>query len=131
MERIIYVSRSQTPPDSAMTADILRSSRRNNRRDGLTGLLFVGGDYFLQVIEGSPDLLDETYRRISADPRHHDLKQLSRTRIDERAFGDWDMGCEHLDDDDLFDLVEELTGTTPSDDLRGQFYAFIRKDRAA
>ncbi len=129
MERIIYMSKSRTPPDSALVADILGASRRNNGRDELTGLLFVGGDHFLQVIEGPSDLLDAAYRRIGADPRHHDLKLLSRTRVDERAFGDWDMGCEHLDGDDLADLVEDLTGTAPSDDLRGQFYAFVGDDR--
>ena len=43
MERIIYISTARSDPDREIVEDILRVSRRNNRRDGLTGLLVVGG----------------------------------------------------------------------------------------
>ena len=86
MERIIYISTSRTDPDRDMVEDILRASRRNNRRDGLTGLLVVGGRRFLQVLEGPRERTDAAYVRIKADPRHFALVELSRRRITERAF---------------------------------------------
>jgi hypothetical protein len=107
-----------------MVEDILRQSRRNNRRDGLTGLLVVGGRRFLQVLEGPRELTDAAYVRIKADQRHFALVELSRKRIAERAFAGWEMGCEQLDGDDLSELVGQLTAKVGDADLRVQFQSF-------
>lgn len=131
MERIIYISTCRTDPDRGMVDDILRSSRRNNRRDGLTGLLVVGGRRFLQVLEGPGALLDAAYRRIRNDQRHFAMVELGRKPISERAFADWDMGCEQLDGDDLSDLVDQLTSGLVDADLRAQFRSFVEVHRKA
>jgi hypothetical protein len=47
-----------------MIRQILETSRRNNARDGLSGLLLLGGRRFLQVLEGPKDALDQAYARI-------------------------------------------------------------------
>lgn len=131
MERIIYISTARAVPDSATVENILCSSRRNNRRDGLTGLLVVGGKRFLQVIEGPRAQIASTYVRIKADPRHDDLIELSRRPITRRAFGDWDMGCEHLDAADLDDLVLELSNGLDDAALSTHFRAFVEHHRDA
>ena len=54
LEQLVYISTSRSPshvPQSEIDA-ILAVSRRNNGRDGLTGLLAIGGRRFLQVLEG-------------------------------------------------------------------------------
>lgn len=126
MERIIYISTARVAPDAATVEDILRVSRRNNRRDGLTGLLVVGGRRYLQVIEGPREATDAALARIKNDPRHFAIVELSRKRIDERAFAGWDMGCDQLDGDDLAELVESLTAHVPDADLRAQFRSFVQ-----
>ena len=131
MERIIYISTCRTDPDRAMVQDILGTSRRNNRRDGLTGLLVVGGRRFLQVLEGPAGQVEAAYERIKADPRHFALVQLSRKPVGERAFGAWDMGCELLHDDDLGKLVNDLTEGLNDADLRAQFRSFVGLHRTA
>jgi hypothetical protein len=108
-----------------MVEDILHASRRNNRRDGLSGLLVVGGRRFLQVLEGPRALIDAAYLRIKADPRHFALVELSRKLITERAFAGWDMGCEQIDGDDLADMVKASTEAVPDADLRAQFRSFV------
>jgi hypothetical protein len=113
-----------------MVEDILRASRRNNRRDGLTGLLVVGGRRFLQALEGPPELTEAAYTRIRADERHFALVELRRTRITERAFAGWDMGCEQLDGDDLSALVDQLTDQADAD-LQAQFRSFVDLHRKA
>lgn len=131
MERIIYISTCRTDPDRVMVEDILGASRRNNRRDGLTGLLVVGGRRFLQVLEGPRELTDAAYGRIKADKRHFALVELSRKRITERAFAGWDMGCEQLNGDDLTQLVHDLTRNLDDADLRAQFCTFVDLHRKA
>jgi hypothetical protein len=130
LERIIYISTCRIDPDRDMVENILQVSRRNNRRDKLTGLLVVGGRRFLQVLEGPRKAVEEAYERIRADPRHFALVQLYRKPIAERCFAAWDMGCEQLDGADLTDLVEQLTqGLEP--DLQAQFRSFVELHRKA
>jgi hypothetical protein len=130
MERIIYISTARVEPSQQTVEDILAVSRRNNRRDGLTGLLVVGGRRFLQVLEGPRALTDAAYVRIRADQRHFALVELSRKLITTRAFADWDMGCEHLHGADLTGLVERLTQDAGAD-LKAQFRSFASLHRKA
>ena len=90
MLQLIYVS-SASPGTPADPANILTVSDTNNRRDGLTGLLYADGRRFLQVLEGEPDRVARTFDRIQADPRHRAIVVLSRREIDEREFGNWSM----------------------------------------
>jgi hypothetical protein len=132
MEQIVYISTARTIPDAATLDAILAASRRNNRRDGLTGLLVVGGRRYLQVLEGPRELTDAAYVRIRADQRHFALVELSRKRITERSFGDWDMGFEHAADETLSALVERLTAKVADPILQAQFRSFAElHDRAA
>jgi hypothetical protein len=131
VERIIYISTARQQPDREMLEDILLASRRNNRRDELTGLLVVGGRRFLQVLEGPREKTDAAYVRIRADARHFALVELSRKLISERAFAGWDMGCEQLDGDDLSELVKDLTEGVDDLDLRAQFRTFVDLHRKA
>ena len=124
MEQIIYISTARQEPDAAMVQSILETSRRNNRRDGLTGLLAVGGRRFLQVLEGPPELCERTYERIRADPRHYALVQLSRRPIDKRAFGEWDMGYEQQNGEALRAAIDRLTNCVSDLYLKAQFRSF-------
>jgi hypothetical protein len=108
-----------------MVEEILAQSRRNNRRDGLTGLLVVCGRRFLQVLEGPGEVLSSAYARIKADPRHFAVVVLGRKQVAERAFADWDMGCELIDGDDFKGVVDELTGRVDDADLQAQFRSFV------
>jgi hypothetical protein len=124
LEQIVYISTARTDPDAAMLDSILSASRRNNRRDGLTGLLVVGGRRFLQVLEGPRELCDRTYERIRGDQRHFALVQLSRKLISERCFSDWDMGFEQVGDVPLPEMVGRLTERVGDPSLRAQFQGF-------
>ena len=124
MEQIIYISTARTEPDTAMLDSILAVSRRNNARDGLTGLLVVGGRRFLQVLEGPSANCDAAYDRIKADGRHFALVQLSRKPITQRMFGHWDMGFERAGGETLTALVELLTEQVSDPMLQAQFRSF-------
>jgi hypothetical protein len=127
MERLIYISTARGEVTPQMVADILGRSRINNGRDGLTGLLIVGGRRFLQVLEGHTVLLDKAYARIKADARHFALVELERAVITERSFPDWEMGYMELgngSEETLARLVERLTDGVQDASLRANLRGF-------
>ena len=115
LERIVYVSDARRPDPALLTlADILAVSDRNNRRDGLTGGLLVTATRFLQVLEGAHQDLERTLARIEADPRHHDLRVLSRHSIEKRCFGSWTMVAARITPSQA-GVMDEIVDLSPTD----------------
>ena len=129
MEQIVYISTARAlQPDGPLIQDLLRTSRRNNHRNGLTGLLIVGGRRFLQVIEGPTLPLNDAFRRIKADDRHFALVELSRRVVAERGFSDWDMAYQagaHAEGvSDLTDVVARMIEPLEDSSLKAQLRGF-------
>lgn len=103
---LIYASTSSTCATPAELAAILATSRRNNTRDGVTGMLLHTGGSFFQVLEGEAAAVDAAFARIAGDERHRDVVTIIRERIHQRAFGEWSMGFAEMDRETL----ESLTG---------------------
>ena len=74
--RIVYSSTATAPTDDDTQIDILRQSRANNGLNGISGILLSDGRRFLQVLEGTPEAIEHVFARISADPRHAEVKTL-------------------------------------------------------
>lgn len=129
MKQIVYIS---SAVGSAPTEAILAVSRANNRRDGLTGLLYADGRRFLQALEGEDEVLTAALHRIRADPRHRAVVILSERDIAAREFGEWAM-AEPVADADAAAFVarvEQLVANaTPS--VRATFESFVRLRYAA
>jgi len=89
--RILYASRIATP-SAELYDTILEQSRRNNPRRGITGMLCVSNDTFIQVLEGSRDEVCELFNTIVRDPRHTHVRLLVYEEIPERRFANWSMG---------------------------------------
>lgn len=135
MHQLLYISTSREPVSRDTVDDILMVSRRNNRRDLLTGLLIVGGRRFLQVLEGERALVERAYRRIEADPRHFALVKLGGKDIERRSFPEWQMGFRNGPDtagvDDLGALVDRLTESVEDASLRAHLRTFAQIHRSA
>ena len=91
MYQITYISTARSGTTESDVAAILDASRRNNRREGVTGLLVSDGKRFLQVLEGGEAAVEKAYARIKADPRHRATVILSSKSVSERqsAHGTW------------------------------------------
>lgn len=128
MQQLIYISSARGEMSPRDIEQILRVSRRNNSRDGLTGLLVVGRRRYLQVLEGPSLILDTAYRRIKADPRHYALVGLARKSIDTRSFPDWEMGYQDAgnptDVEGLVSIVERLTKRIEDPSLKAELRSF-------
>ena len=91
MLQLVYISTARGAVTAADLQRILAASRRNNGRDGVSGLLFFDGLRFLQALEGEEGAVTTAFERIRADPRHSGVVVLSRREVATREFGDWAM----------------------------------------
>lgn len=73
------------------SAQIIKSSRRNNAAVGISGILVHVDNYFIQVLEGSRAQINPTLHRIMNDTRHSNMQIVSARPITRRGFGDSDM----------------------------------------
>lgn len=121
--RLIYCSRNvilQALPDAAMEeaiGAIVATARRTNKANNVTGALLFTGSGFAQVLEGPREIVESTFERISADPRHADVTVLSFTPTERRCFPDWPMGFSgHVaadEDDPLAPLLGDASSSRP------------------
>lgn len=108
LKRIVYVSTATSLLETAELDGILASSRDNNRRDGITGLLLYDGGNFIQTIEGAPAAIDALMARIGTDQRHYGLRIVEDSEANSRMFSDWSMGYGRLDRPQMAEIVERL-----------------------
>lgn len=94
--RLLYASRAAQPIDHEALSVILKKSRANNPKVGVTGVLCCSGSLFLQALEGGRGPVNQLYHRIATDPRHGDVELLSYEEIVERRFASWSMGQVNL-----------------------------------
>ena len=92
--RLMYASRAAESVDADALAVILRQSKENNPRSGVTGVLCFCSNarIFLQVLEGGRGAVSAVYNRIAQDARHAEVVLLSYEEIGERSFASWSMG---------------------------------------
>jgi hypothetical protein len=93
---LVYLSSATISFSDLDLIELLKQSRKNNSKIGLTGmLLFKDGD-FLQVLEGEEEKVRALYHRIGRDPRHGRLTVLFQGFSSKRDFPDWSMGYHNL-----------------------------------
>ncbi len=90
--RLLYASRAADQLGQEGLSAILKQSKCNNPKLGITGVLCFSDHTFMQVLEGGREAVSRLYNRIVGDPRHHDVVLLRYEEIQERRFGGWSMG---------------------------------------
>jgi hypothetical protein len=86
MIQTTYTSTLSPGYDATVFADIARVAERNNRRNGLSGVLLFDGRRFLQIIEGPRDRVARTIERVADDLRHEHMIILKERQIDCTCF---------------------------------------------
>ena len=90
--RLMYASRAVPTVDQEELLAILKTSKANNTKLGVTGVLCLSGGIFMQALEGGRSAVSALYNRIAADTRHSDVVLLNYEEIAERRFAGWSMG---------------------------------------
>ena len=73
----------------------------------------------MQVIEGNENDIDQLYKNLKIDFRHHDVIELIREPIPEREFPDWRMSYLNVSSENIVGFSEFLRekGTHVSSDF--------------
>ena len=133
MYQLTYISTARRGLVAADIEAILRSSRSNNDRDAITGLLLYDGVRFLQALEGERAPVEAAFGRIKADDRHRAAVMLSERELGDRQFGSWAMACEKADPSpgavSMPQIVDALVATVSNPSVRALFSSFARLDR--
>jgi hypothetical protein len=88
---IVYSSTATQPFGDAELSALLTTSRRNNARAEVTGMLLYREGRFLQVLEGPEAGVRSRFLAIESDTRHQDVQILVEDRAEQRQFPDWTM----------------------------------------
>jgi hypothetical protein len=102
----VYVSRSSYTFTDDDLANLLMTSRSNNARLGITGMLLHREGRFIQVLEGPEAAVRERLAVIARDPRHTAVHTIVDERVEDRLFPAWTMGYQAVTDD----LAAEIPG---------------------
>jgi hypothetical protein len=133
MYQLTYISSARSGICGIDVEAILHSSRANNARDAITGLLVHDGVRFLQALEGERTLVEAAFARIKADQRHRAAVMLSKREVSVRQFGSWAMACEQAQATpgavSMPQIVDALVATVPDPNIRSLFSGFARIDR--
>ncbi|QJD94686.1 BLUF domain-containing protein [Mucilaginibacter robiniae] len=101
MKQLVYISSACKLMNEDELLDILTVSRRNNNSRNLTGMLLYGEGTFIQVLEGEPEILEQTYDVIKQDLRHKNIIKMMESTITERNFPEWAMGFKSVNAEEL------------------------------
>lgn len=92
--RVVYDSVMRIPFGQEGEGEIraiLDVSQRRNAALGITGVLYSDGAYFVQLLEGPADAVEDVFASILADPRHEDIRVVERGPAERRWFANWHM----------------------------------------
>ena len=97
MFSLVYVSSAVRRFSRSDLEELLATSRDNNARAGITGMLLYKDGNFMQVLEGEEGAVRDLYDKIGDDPRHRGEIVLREGFTEERQFPDWSMGFRDLE----------------------------------
>lgn len=109
MKRLIYSSCSSENIDFKIVGEILTHAVKKNKEKSITGMMVYDGKHFLQCIEGDEGLIDDLWKKLTEDTRHHSL-YINGTEFDEkRLFPDWNMGYIN-NGQEIQKIINSITG---------------------
>lgn len=93
---LIYVSQAVLPMSEQALDTLLKQAKEFNRSVGVTGCLIYQDGYFMQMLEGTREVLFSLLEKIKNSPLHHDVRIVIEGRARRRFFVDWSMALRDL-----------------------------------
>ncbi len=90
IKHLIYTS-EPIKFDDYNISNILKSSQKNNEKDGITGALIFREDIYLQFLEGPENKVDQAFHKIKSDKRHKNVLKIKEDITDRKLFTSWAM----------------------------------------
>ena len=96
MKQIIYISLAVNKMNDDDLFDILKTSRKKNKKNDISGMLLYDNGSFIQVLEGEDTVVDDTFLNIQNHERHNTILVIQNRDVNTREFADWSMGFENI-----------------------------------
>lgn len=103
---LVYVSTATHPFSAADMQQIIDVAEKNNKRDGITGMMLYADGSIIQAIEGPEEAVLDLWSRLGEDSRHRDQTMVTHYEIAKRQFPDWSMFCRRLSNPTADDITE-------------------------
>lgn len=97
---------------------ILTTAQRKNIEKNVTGALLFSGGYFVQILEGSLQSVEEIFESIQCDSRHTEVTVISNDYKAQRHFSKWAMALVDIQEtapEELKECFEQPDQLTESD----------------
>ena len=103
MHLIAYHSRSLIAKEDfdQELKKIVESCTKHNVIKDVTGVLLHEGGYFVQLLEGDKEKLDDVMSSVTEDRRHTDIVVFVDESIDQRQFPNWAMETFYLSNPEI------------------------------
>lgn len=88
---------------------ILKSSRKSNKDNNITGALIYSKLSFVQILEGNIKEIENTFEKIQRDNRHSEIIVIKNSYVSYRIFGKWDMALVNADKSTLSENFIDLS----------------------
>lgn len=89
---LLYISRVSDNFSGKSVDEIQEIANKENPKRFITGFLCFNNKFFVQVIEGPSNHVNQLYQNICKDSRHHEITIMEYKRITQRNFFNWSMG---------------------------------------
>jgi hypothetical protein len=127
---LLYISEQSRLFSDSDVERILNISSVNNHELALTGILIKNGNFFIQLLEGKQETVNQLYQKISLDPRHTRIKTLMTFSDSTRMFPQWSMGYvegtkDNLKLTELIPLIHEEV--MKKEDTKSRIISVLRK----
>jgi hypothetical protein len=99
LHRMVYLSTAERDPGHEELKNLYELARRNNERDGITGLTAYHDYSYIQVLEGPRSKVEACFERIRDNALHHNFFVVSAEDVDERIFDSYSMAFVPVADD--------------------------------
>ncbi|QAA82842.1 BLUF domain-containing protein [Aequorivita sp. H23M31] len=89
---ICYISKHAPALNDKVQEDLFSFILEHNPPKNITGILLSNQDFFLQVLEGNENILEELFNSIKKDNRHFQILTVLNQPIENRVFKDYRAG---------------------------------------
>lgn len=84
--RSVYISTATSDISYEKIKTLCEVAAKHNKKAGITGILVFNRKYFIQMLEGTRESVNNTLMRIIANSLHKDIQILSFSKVTSRMF---------------------------------------------
>ncbi|WP_157716524.1 BLUF domain-containing protein [Roseivirga ehrenbergii] len=98
---MIYHSKTTSNIEDYEIENILKTARKFNTTNNITGCLLFHNNQFLQILEGDFDKVNKLYKKIRTDTRHKNVITLHMQEIKNLSYRNWSMAYQKFSNDSI------------------------------